>query len=258
VSGLASAVYVGAVRHRRRPAAGVAHAFRYPLAMLYLDLAELPRVFGGRWLWSLERPNLASFHRADYLGPPDVPLDEAVRARVAAELGARPAGPIRLLTLPRCLGWAFNPVSFYFCFDPEERLQALLAEITNTPWGERHAYVLPAQGRGAQVWRFPKRFHVSPFHDLDHELRWRLRAPGPRLTVHMENLRGGERVFDATLSLARRPLDGRTLARLLLRHPAQSLQVQAAIYWQALRLWWKGAPFFPHPSHRPLTQPEPA
>jgi DUF1365 family protein len=240
-----SALYEGTVEHHRlapRP-----HAFRYGVGLLALDLDELPELFRGRLFWSLERANLASFRRADYLGPAELPLKEAVLARVAAELGHRPAGPVTLLTQLRVLGWAFNPVSFYLCHDAHGALAALVAEITNTPWGERFAYVLDARG-GQRAWRFPKRFHVSPFLPMELEYDWRLRCDADGLTVQMTDLADGRPVFRAGMELTRRPLDGRALARALVRYPLQPQRVSAAIYWQALRLWWKRTPFFPHPS----------
>ena len=247
----ASAIYEGIVRHRRfapRP-----HAFRYRVCMLYLDLGELDRVFRGRWLWSVDRANVAAFRREDYLGPPDRPLDAAVRDRVEAETGRRPGGPVRLLTHPRYLGYVFNPVSFYYCFDPtDRRLEAIVAEVTNTPWQERCAYVLPVETPGARHHRFRlgKRMHVSPFLDMDYEYDWRFLQPGRRLAVHMRNERDGRRDFDASLSLERRPLDGRSLARALTAYPLMTAKVTAAIHWQALRLWLKGTPFLPHPRKR--------
>jgi uncharacterized protein len=249
---LASAVYEGWVRHRRfapRP-----HAFRYRIAMLYLDLAELPRLFEGRWLWSYGRANVAQFRRGDYLGPTDLPLDEAVRRRVAEHTGRRPEGPIRLLTHLRYAGHCFNPVSFYYCYGADGRtLEAILAEITNTPWKERHAYVLPL-GEGERhgsvhAWHFDKTFHVSPFMPMERAYDWRFSEPSQALRVHMNVLRSGARDFDATLVLQRRPFDGTQLARVLWRFPLMTLKVVAAIHWEALRLWLKRNPVYDHPRH---------
>lgn len=245
-----SALYTGRLRHRRyapRP-----HAFDYRLFMAWLDLAELDRVFRGRWLWSTQRPALAWMKRSDYLGDAALPLDEAVRAHVARETGKRPAGPVRLLTHLRMFGHCFNPVSFYYCYDARgERVETVLAEITNTPWNERHAYVLPAAaslGRGRALrFRFDKAFHVSPFLPMDLGYDWRFSEPGARLAVHMENFQGGLKVFDATLALERRELSGATLATALARFPFMTVQVLGAIYWQALRLWVRRTPFYAHP-----------
>lgn len=246
-----SALYRGWVRHRRH--APVAHAFRYPLFQVYLDLDELPGVFDGRWLWSARRPNVAWFRRADHLGDPRRPLDEAVRELVEARTSRRPAGPVRLLTHLRHLGFAMNPVSLYFCFAPGGRdVEAIVAEVTNTPWNERHAYVLqpePAE-RGAPAWRFslPKALHVSPFLGMAMRYEWRVTAPGRRLVVHIENHTAEGRVFEATLALRRQPLTGPALAAALLRHPWMTARVALGIYWQALRLWRKRVRFHPHPA----------
>ncbi len=250
MTALASALYTGTVRHRRFTPR--AHAFRYRVFMLYLDLGELDRVFRGRWLWSTTRPNLARFDRRDHLGPADRPLDACVRDRVAERTERRPNGPIRLLTHPRYFGLCFNPVSFYYCFDADDTaLETIVAEVHNTPWGERHCYVLPITGSAAHHrFRFRKAFHVSPFLDMDYDYDWRFTPPGERIGVHMRNERDGARDFDASLSLERRPLDGPTMARALASHPFMTGKVVGAIYWQALRLWLKGVPVQPHPDKR--------
>ena len=244
-----SAVYFGRVAHRRY--GPVEHAFGYGQFLLALELSELPRVFAGRWLWSHERANLASFHRGDYLGASQAPdLAGAVRARVALELGRETRGAIFLLTQPRFAGFVFNPVSFYYCEDERGALDAIVAEITNTPWNERHSYVLDARKRegGRVTARFPKAFHVSPFQPMQLEYDWSFSGLGPELEVHMTSLAGGQPVFEAGLSMRRRALDGRSLARALALCPGFSLRSIAAIYWQALRLRLKGAPFHEHPS----------
>ena len=254
-----SALYTGRLRHRRfapRP-----HAFTYRVCLAWLDLAELDEVFRGRWLWSTRRPALAWLRRADYLGDPAVPLEQAVRERVERETGRRPAGPIRLLTHLRTFGHCFNPVSFYYCYDAAgEHVETILAEITNTPWNERHAYVLPASrsagGSGRALrFRFGKSFHVSPFMPMELDYDWRFTPPGARLAVHMQNRRAGATLFDATLALERREITGANLAGALARHPFATLQVAGAIYWQALRLWLKRVPFHSHPAKRIAGRP---
>jgi uncharacterized protein len=246
-----SCLYEGVVRHVRR--APVRHAFAYRLALLYLDLAELPQVFAGSRLFAVERRALAGFRRADHFGDPRTPLDEAVRELVEARIGRRPAGAVRLLTLPRVLGHAFNPISLYFCWDRAgAQLDAIVGEVTNTPWRERHCYVLDAarDGRSPTLgFRSEKALHVSPFLEMDYTYAWRVRPPGRTLAVSLANERAGQRPFRATLALERCALTPASLRRALARQLLAPARVVAAIHWQALRLWWKGAPVHAHPHH---------
>lgn len=248
-----SCIYAGHVGHSRYQP--VAHRFRYSLFMMYLDLAELGQVFKGRIFWSVGRPNLAWFRRRDYIGDPDLPLDAAVREEVQRQLGYRPDGPIRMLTHLRYFGHNFNPVTFYYCFDRDgSRLDAIIANITNTPWNERHSYVLDSRQKvdaGQEMrFRLAKKFHVSPFMDMNVEYDWLFGEPGDSLQVQMILLSDGTRQFAANLDLKRRELNGGNLAGLLLSYPPMTLKVVAGIYWQALRLWIKGATFYAHPSRR--------
>lgn len=248
-----SAIYEGWVRHRRHEP--IVHAFSYRMFMVCLDLGELPELFDGQPFWSARGFGLAWIRRADHLGRSDVPLDESVRNLVERRLGRRPTGPIYLLTHARYFGYCFNPVSFYYCYDrPGGALQATVAEVHNTPWGEEHCYVLdPTDDAGEGDWhrhRVSKAFHVSPFMGMDMEYDWSFTEPGDTLRVRIGNHRGGTRIFEAALSLRRRAMTPSSLTGVLLRYPLMTWKVIGAIYWQAHKLHSKGARIHPHPKTR--------
>jgi hypothetical protein len=239
-----SAIYEGTIRHRR--VAVASNEFCHRIALLYLDLEELDHLFGGRLV--ARRPGLMRFRRADYLGDRSLALSDAVRGEVERQTQTRPLGAIRLLTQLRTFGHCFNPVSFYYCFDRSEQLEAVVAEVTNTPWGERHAYVLGRSGEGPVLEAsFAKQLHVSPFMGMDQRYVWRLAAPGQTLGVHIESRQLGVRAFDATLALHRLPMTSSGLARITARYPAATLRVLALIYGHALALKLKGVPVHPRP-----------
>jgi len=245
-----SCLYEGHVQHRRVSPAE--HVFRYGIYLVYLDLEELPALLKGGYSLSRAAFAPASFRRSDHLGDPRLPLADAVRNLVAERTGWRPVGPVRLLTLLRNWGYYFCPLSLYYCFDsPGQTVDAVVAEVTNTPWRERHWYVLWKGNHvgepSALRFRHAKGFHVSPFMGMDMLYEWHLHEPGAELSVAIVSFRGGERLFDVSLVLKRRELGRWSMLRALARHPWMTGRVVQAIYWQALRLWWKKCPFYPHP-----------
>ena len=233
--------------------------FRYRLFFMFLDLDELPDLFDIHPLWSYEKSNIASFRRRDHFGDAAIPLDQAVRDLVEDKLGSRPNGPIRLLSHLRYFGHCFNPASFYYCYDSAgTAVETIVVEIHNTPWGERHCYVLGAEQNEHPIeyWRrhqFTKAFHVSPFIDIDIRYDWRFRLPDDSIRVHMIDYEKGEKLFDASLTLQRRLINRQALTRALLRYPVMTGKVITLIYWQALRLLLKRTPVFTHPKKRELS-----
>jgi len=242
-----SGIYEGWVRHRRF--AMTPNAFRYRLFMIYLDLAELGKLFEKRWLWSDHRWALARFRRTDHFGDPVVPLDQAVRDLVEDRTGRRPMGSIGLLTHLRYFGFVMNPVSLFFCYETGgQRVEAMVLEVHNTPWRERHLYVLDgSHQKGMNRFHIAKDFHVSPFLGMDIEYDMVITRPTERFLAHMDCRHAGQTQLDATLHLRRTEITGGSLARVLCQYPMMTLKVAAGIYWQALKLWWKKCPAFPHP-----------
>jgi hypothetical protein len=248
-----SAIYAGTVRHRRfqpKP-----RQFAYRVFYLMLDLDELPGALDESFFFSARRVAPLQFRRADYIGDPSISLRDAVRNACVTGGAPEPTGPITLLTMLRAWGFLFNPVSFYYCWDRTgERVETIVAEITNTPWGERRALVLPAArgaGYGSRLrFTFPKDFHVSPFLPMEVEYDWTFTTPGRSLVVQMEDRREGELLFDATLTLRREAISPASLRRIFWRHPALPQKATAAIYLHALLLWLRRTPFHTHPVRR--------
>jgi DUF1365 family protein len=252
-----SCIFEGQLKHRRYTP--VEHEFEYRLFMLYLDLAEIDEVFRGRWLWSIKRRALARFRRSDHLGDPNQPLEHSVRDLVEERTGRRPTGPIRLLTQLSYLGYGFSPVCFYYCFDAaDETVETIVTEVNNTPWGEQYCYVLSDQATTSdnKLKRFElrKEFHVSPFMDMDVDYEWKFTDPAERVHVHMENLKNGDKFFEATMRLERSDISGPALARLLVVYPLITMRVVIGIYWQAFRLWLKRCPVHDHPKNDTLME----
>ena len=264
-----SAVYTGTVRHRRfNP---VRHAFTYPAFMLSIDLDELDAGLFRRWYFSVDRFNVVAFFRRDYFNPAEPCLKTAViqcvQSRFAMIGLRRPTVTrVELLTQPRMFNILFNPISVYYCFDDKNALVAIMAEVTNTPWGERFNYVLPVGGAGHEAgmlyakgggnshrFQFAKQFHVSPFNPMAMDYRWVVTAPEAQFLLHIDAIpltandgSGAAKSFDATLRLARKNLAAE-LGGTVIRFPLSSVKVVAGIYWQAFKLWLKRAPFYPHP-----------
>jgi len=241
-----SAIYQGVLRHRRfQPRA---HRFSYRVFMMYLDLDELDQVLAMSPLWSRGRFRPARFQRSDFLGDPEVPLKQAVCDTIYAQTGIRHEGSVRLLANLRYFGFNINPIACYYCFDAQESLRFVVAEVTNTPWGERQSYVLRCDPKQSyQRIQFNKQMHVSPFNPMEMKYHWCNNRPGKMLTLHLETERENEIHVDATMALKRREIDSAALASVLLQYPWMTAKVAFSIYWQALRLWWKRNPIYDHP-----------
>lgn len=281
-----SAIYSGHVRHRRF--VPVVHEFKYPLFMLALDLDELPQLLASKWYLGRSIFHPVRYKRADFYGEKNKDLKQCVVERVQQDFSAQGLQTpeiqrVVLVTHLRYFNIIFNPVSFYYCYDAKDELVAIQAEITNTPWKERHSYVLPvkaAKTEGADSsraishrplgsnetqpkheFRFAKDFHVSPFNPMNMDYRWVFSDLDASLLVHMDNtmLERDESAqsgstqtqvkhFDATLVMDKCDIQTK-LAKTLIRQPLVTVKVIAGIYWQAFKLFVKRSPFYSHPKH---------
>ena len=244
-----SAIYEGWVTHRRT--GPVEHSLRYRVFMPLVDVDRLPELLDPFPLWSARRRAPARYRRSDYLrGHGDErTLGDAARDLVGERTGSRPAGPVLMLANPRYWGIGFNPVSFYFAYG-ETGVEAMIAEVTNTPWGQRRCYVLAAGPDGLRG-EFAKRLHVSPFMPMEQTYEWSASEPGERIGVTIANRdERGNTVFTAGIALERRDLSPRAMGEILFRYPPMTATTLARIYLNAARLKLKGAPYFSPPSDR--------
>ena len=232
-----SAIYSGWVRHRHY--SPKSHEFNYKLFLLSLDLDELESGIAlGPWL-RVEKPAILSFRHKDYLDGEGKLTKQKVWDRVVTLGGKDFGGKVVLLGQLRCFGLYFSPVNFYYCHDDSGEFKYLLAEVSNTPWNERHCYLVDAR----QNVVMDKEFHVSPFMNEDMQYHWRFTPLNKTLYLNIDNTQDSEKLFDATFSMQREALTSKGLIKNLLRVPAMTVTTVVGIHWEAIKLFVKGIPY---------------
>ncbi len=251
-----SAIYIGTLRHRRfRPKK---HFFTYPLFMPYLDIDKLPELMAASLFTSYNRGNWASFREEDHFGDPSQSLRERLAADASSHGLHLPDGQIFLLTHLRYFGYNFNPVSFFYCYNRDEELRMILAEVNNT-FAETHNYWLAHENSSApkelavKHFHHPKQFHVSPFMEMNSAYDWTITQPSERLLIQQTETDSEGVIFDATLNLNRREWCSKEIRNALIAFPWMTAKVIAAIYWQAMRLYLRGVPVVSHPGEGKFT-----
>jgi uncharacterized protein len=235
-------LYRGTVRHRRfHP---VEHEFEYSVFMAFLDIDRLAELMRVSPLSAYGKAALVAFREEDHFGDPAVSLRQRLAADAARQGVTLPGGPIYLLTHLRYAGYCFNPISLYYCYEPDGTEPACVMAEVHSTFGEQHNYWL----KGLRADGVAKQLHVSPFNTMDNEYGFRLTAPSATLVAHIDSFRRGQRFFDATLSMQWIPWTASNLHRALVTYPLMTLKVIAAIHWEALRIYLKRVPFVPHPS----------
>lgn len=243
-------IYSGNIRHRRFTP--FKQSFNYKIFMTFFDISKIDNLFEKSILWNINNPALISFNRKDYHGDPSLSLDKAVRKTIKEKTGKDINGPIRILTHLRYFGYCFNPVSFYYCYNSlDTDIELIMAEVTNTPWNERHSYFIENRKDGKFIEKLKKEFHVSPFWDMKHDYEWIFSLPAKSLNVNMKNFKSSKKVFDATLTLNKRiEMNFYNLLISTFKLPFLTLMVYFRIHFQAFKLLIKGATFFSHPKYK--------
>ena len=242
-------IYKGNIRHRRFTPFN--QHFNYKTFMCYFDISKIDTMFKKSIFWNIDKWALISFYRSDYHGDTKLSLDDAVRKTIRNKSDYNPKGPIRLLIHLRYFGYCFNPVSFYYCFDEtDSQVEMIMAEVTNTPWNERHCYFIKDKKHKNFTQSLKKEFHVSPFWDMKHDYEWYFNVPNDSINVNMINYKDQKKVFDATLTLKEKTnLTFKNLLFHAFKFPFITLMVFFRIHFQAFKLWIKGATFYDHPKY---------
>ncbi|MEK9771622.1 MAG: DUF1365 domain-containing protein [Nitrosomonadales bacterium] len=242
------AIYQGTVSHSRL--FPKKHSFKYTVHYLYIDLDHYSTLFKKNFFYSVDKFNFASISRKNYLGKTSQSIKQSVIQLLQKSLNLKFSGKIFLLTTPSFFGYCFNPVSFYYCYE-KTQLVAIISHITNTPWGEKYAYIHDCRKKDSEIHKFKirKNFHVSPFIPMDIDYEWYFQTPKDFLLVSMNNFYQNKLQFNAELRLIKKAMTNIKLYKMLLLSLPMSIKAIVLIYWHALLIKLKGNPFYSHPKN---------
>lgn len=239
---LESGIYSGKVFHKR--SLPKIHQFEYSIYLFWLKLDELTNIEKQIKGFSVNHSgmSLVNFKRSDYLGNANEKLDDCVRQRMSELAKESLHGDVFMLGQVRTLGMYFSPVNFYFLRNDNQQYTHMLAEVSNTPWNERHHYLVNLDKQDDSI----KAFHVSPFNPIDMIYKWRVQQPSQTLALHLSCYQQ-QKQFEAALDMQKQPLTSRTLRNSLLAIPSMTIKTVVGIYWHALKLFLKRVPIYTHP-----------
>lgn len=243
-----SSIYLGNINHRRL--SPKKHSFNYTLYMLALDASEVEKQQSPSWLFGFSKFHPLRFFEKDYIKSEPGSLNQRIRNKVTELGGDTDISRVLMLVQVRCFGIYFSPANFYFCYDQSDNCTYMLAEVSNTPWNERHFYLVNLQNKDEMI--NEKYFQVSPFMDLNMSYFWQVKPPSSdyeKLAINIqskrENLQSGkmDKLFDVSLLMHKKEFTHKSLLGVWCQLPVMTIKVVFSIYWQALKLFIKGIPF---------------
>ncbi len=241
------------VHHRQHPKK---HRFKYHMSWCLFNLSQLDQTIKNNRWFSLNAFNLISIKNKDYINDEQVSIKDKIHDYLVSQTQHPFDGQVYLFTHPRFLGCGFNSVNFYLCYE-NKQLSYIVSEINNTPWGQKHLYFhdlkCDSQHAHDATFRFSKSFHISPFAEMDIDYAWNFKITDQQFDVSMQLDQKGKTIMNVVLKTQLQPMTDKNQLKWMITRPFQGIKMLSGIYWQALKIWLKGIPFFSHPKSQKTT-----